>query len=264
MAKTKLEKETHRKDQRFEGACFLISFLEQHVIPVLILNKDGNGRAIVPIFSVAFGWYRTVRLLNDYTYIQAAAASARSVYESVLDVRWMQKFPQDNCVEKYLAFGSIRRRVINDAAFDRASQPGSKLNKSDYLSIRAMEDKQTIDDNIKILFGGNDKPEHWTGFRQIRQRAEKLGDDAYDYHIAFYSQLSGYIHAGPMPLHSVDEVDNTRIIGRIFLMALENMLILTELVCTMLDVKKDIANYSDLTDIWSMYAVLDKMDLQPD
>lgn len=179
-------------------------------IEAMPLDKDRNPRREIPVsftFLRILHWLHTCERLNQTSDWQAVGAGARAVFEHYLDLIWLKSYPDDRWIECWWRYQDVNAYQIATRALNRrASGPGSAIDAGVYqAAVDRMNAAEPVELIVSRCWGVCDgKPKwpgfHWTGIGNLRQRAERLGDEHHDEYVELYPILSNLVHPGPMML----------------------------------------------------------------
>ncbi|MEX2216906.1 MAG: DUF5677 domain-containing protein [Phycisphaeraceae bacterium] len=153
-------------------------------------------------------WLYTFEKLNETRDYQGVGAGARAIFENYVDLRWLEKFPQDDSYQRFRAFPDVNRYMAADKVVShKRKNPSSNLDATPHERFMKQMDASDPTENLVVrLWGINDKgkpswPVHWTGVSSLRGRAERIGPDCEDAYVQIYPTLSALTHCGPTPEH---------------------------------------------------------------
>ena len=191
----------------------LHDFIVQGLAPSLdahVKTRPATGRrfdnAIQVTFSRMIRWLKSVDKLDQNHDYQAVGAAARGMFELYLDLKWFEKFPQPEYLEKFCEYPEVSRYMAARKVVERAKNPQSKLDSTNQAAFMARFDagpKGPVPDRVAKLWGRNKAGEpkwpqnHWTGHGTMPERTEMLGPECRDDYAQVYPTLCALLHSGP-------------------------------------------------------------------
>ena len=166
-----------------------------------------RANAIQVTFVRIFRWLKTLDKLNQTHDVQAVGAAARGVFELYLDLRWFEKFPEPEYLERFCAFPDVTMYMAAKKVVEHKRQnPTSSVNSDPQQSFMDRMDKpEPMSAKVSRLWGVDQKGkplwprDHWAGKGKLPQRTKLLGLDCEDAYVQIYSILCGLIHPGASP-----------------------------------------------------------------
>jgi hypothetical protein len=191
-------------------------FVGDAVAPVIdATRRDGSrpnparDRAVECIFTRIVMWLGSVEKLDQTRDLQAIGAAARSIFEHYLDLEWLARSADPGDVERFLAFADVDRYWAASKVIRHKSETqNSKVDTSSYESFMRQADagQESVPARVVRLWGADVSGaprwprEHWSGVRNLRERARRLGPEFEDTYVQMYPILCALIHPGPTPL----------------------------------------------------------------
>lgn len=185
-------------------------------------------------------WLSDLAIVRDPIHFQLAATCVRSIFEHLLDLKWLILNPKD--AEKFSAFTLVRRFDIADKIsteckrypnFDQ-SLFNSEIKLTSDLQLRIRRDELCKKNNWVTKTGEPRKPKHWWG-ESTEQRAHAVDPNDGKYlqiFLRYYALLSNHIHPGGVSLIGISgEAIATHFVG-LHRLAQDFCLEATEIVCT--------------------------------
>lgn len=194
----------------------VLKLITQAVAPAIDAKCKDNPaadpkhyRVIQYPFMRILRWLLTLEKLNQTHNLQAIGAAARAIFEHYLDLRWLQKFPDETWFARFREFPDVDRymaakRVVDHKAANSASQIDIMPHQG---FMQRMDAVEPISARILRVWGLDKKGkprkrlEHWTGEGNLWERATKIGPDCEDSYVQIYPTLCALVHSGPTPEH---------------------------------------------------------------
>jgi hypothetical protein len=180
----------------FQGLRVVNWFIRCHVTPRLatLPRPDERQLALRALAMRMASSVAALAALDSVAQVNGIAAISRVVFELWLDVRALDREVYPDGPVKFWAHVKTERLAMarKAVAFDDA-HPGALLNPPQVHRDFVGAEEAAIDAEALRLWGHN-RPLHWSGTADIRQRAEAVGLE--DRYIGLYPQLSTYSHGG--------------------------------------------------------------------
>jgi hypothetical protein len=150
----------------------------------------------------------TFEKLNATRDVQAVGTGARCVFEHYLDLCWLHRFPDEIYLERFWAYPDVDRYWAAKKLVDhKLANPTSKVDSAGRQQFMQRLDakKEPIAAIVSRLWGttNDGKPRwpksHWTGVRNLRDRARTLGAEYEDTYLQIYPVLCALVHPGATP-----------------------------------------------------------------
>jgi hypothetical protein len=194
----------------------LHDFVVQAVVPAIdaeLRARQGTSRkrenAIQISFTRVIRWLMTVDKLDKTHYVQAIGAAARGVFEIYVDLKWMEKFPESEWLEKFCAYPDVSMYVAAKTLVEwKSENPSSSLDSGPQDAFIKRIDANPLgrmNARVSALWGtkGNGDPRwptgHWTNDGDLRTRARKISLDLEGAYVQIYPTLCALVHPGPSP-----------------------------------------------------------------
>lgn len=221
--------------------------------PVCMRRRDN---AIQITFVRIVRWLKTLARLNSSHDVQAVGAGARGVFELYLDLRWFERFPQPEYVERFCAYPDVAMYLADLKVVEhKAKNPTSSVDTARQQAFMTSMDARpngTMEQRVGDLWGRNAEGEprwprsHWTGKGNLPQRAKELGLDCEDAYVQLYPTLCALVHPGPAPEVRESLSDFVWLeeqIGFGYLHTFENALAAAILTCDLLGVRQHVEGF---------------------
>lgn len=234
----------------------LLLFVQGSVAPAILAQSKPSGdgsrmrdRAIEDVYVRIVLWLKSLKKLNETTDLQAIGTGARSVFEQYLDLVWLEKFNNEEQLNRFWAFPDVDRYAAAMKVVQHiAKSPGSKVSAGIYQRCMGELDAkhQTVPALVTRLWGesqpGKPKwPLHWTGKNNLRERAAMLGPKYEDTYVEIYPTLCALVHPSPTPFAGDFRWLEVQV-GYAYFYAFKHALEATELVIRALGVAEAIPN----------------------
>jgi hypothetical protein len=200
-------------EMTIKASASLLEFAKTTVSPVLQNKKNRSHfeAALTTIYNRMFLWLEDSVVAKEAIRIQIASTCARSMFEHLIDLKWLTLTPQS--AEAFLSFTVVRR-------FDMADKILKESLRNPYMDVRPLRaaialatrpKSRTMRDNLCRQHGWLKKngqprtPRHWWG-ENSEQRALAVDPRGRKYialHIALYSEFSNQIHPGGVGLQNI-------------------------------------------------------------
>ena len=184
-----------RIDAFFDGTKYIHDFSRDVMVPQLkaLLTPSAQEIALRDTYYKMYLFLCSALIMNSLDHFQSVASLTRSLFELLLDLKFIARDNTGDAVKKYNEFPEIvrYRRAKQLLEFDRNNPNGIKQDIS--LQRTFCSDPQRQARVASALGKGGKYPDHWTG-KNARERAKVLGQEAM--YVEVYSLLSWYVHAG--------------------------------------------------------------------
>jgi hypothetical protein len=166
-------------------------------------------RVIQYPFMRILRWLITFERLNSTHDMQAIGTGARCIFEHYLDLRWLQKFPQEMWFVRFREFPDIDRYMAAKRVVDhKTANPTSQIDVTSHQEfMRRMDATEAMSARVLRTWGADGKGnprwprDHWTGEGNLRERAKKIAPECEDVYVQIYPTLCALVHPGPTPEH---------------------------------------------------------------
>ena len=190
----------------YHGTSEAYKFSEEFVIPIINSQLDPSDRenALIGTFFRMHLHAHALIELKMSKHFQVVMASARSIFELLLDLKILSDDLVDSGVEKYFHYHNVEKfRVADKLVRFRDENPDIELDISMYDEVvERVEERERMESHKLELWGGRKRINHWTA-KTITERCELLGKNyEYLYHRLF-PLMSWYTHAGPSGIVNV-------------------------------------------------------------
>lgn len=194
-----------RLDATYDGTKELYNFCKEIIIPAVqsLVNPGPNEDAIRGAYYRMFLLLESAISLNHTKFFQTTASTTRSLFELLLDIKFLSDDEGGSWTKKYHAFPEVdkfniaTKLVKFDQSNPRILAKDIAIQK-DY--IENTERIKRINENIISNWGRDkngqpQKPRHWTGMN-IDSRAHIFGLDCEAMYLEIFPNLSLYVHSG--------------------------------------------------------------------
>jgi len=191
----------------------LSEFMSNSICPVFKQNAEKSPfhSATMSTYNRIILWMSDLATVGDPIHFQLAATCLRSIFEHLLDLKWLTSNPQE--AEKFFAFTTVRR-------FDIAAKILSECEHNPHIDrtifkteLRMANDSQSKEIRDELCFrynwikknGDTIRPKHWWG-ENIEQRTHAIdldGSKDFQTYLKMYAFLSNHIHPGGVSLQGI-------------------------------------------------------------
>jgi hypothetical protein len=193
-------------------------------------RPDRNRDAIIfGVYATVHAWLNTFENLNHSYDFQAVGTGARAIFERYLDLKWFEKFTGPEWLARYANFANVDRYLSAEKVVEHVKKnPSSKIETKVYVDFMAKVDAiEPLEVLVTRVWGK--KPDetpcwpnfHWTGIKDLSQRAERIGPEAIDAYREIYPPMSWLVHAGPTAFLGRDFSEIETQIGWCYLFAFQ-------------------------------------------
>ncbi len=166
-------------------------------------------RVLLYPFTRITRWLITFERLNNSHDMQAIGTGARCIFEHYLDLRWLQKFPDETWFVRFREFPDVDRYMAAKRVVDhRTANPASQIDIAPHQAfMRRMDTTEPMATRVLRTWGADSKGnprwprDHWTGEGNLRERAKKIAPECEDGYVQIYPTLCALVHPGPTPAH---------------------------------------------------------------
>lgn len=194
-----------RLDAFYDGTKELYEFSKDIIIPATqsLVSPNPNEDAIRGTYYRMFLLIESAVFLNNLRSFQTTAMITRSLFEQLLDLKFLSNDKDGAWTNKYHAFPEIDKvKIANKLVEFDQKNPGilSKDIKIKKEYIENSERKERVKNNILSYWGTTEKgdpqkPGHWTGMN-IDSRANQFGPECEGLYLEIFPNLSLYVHSG--------------------------------------------------------------------
>jgi Family of unknown function (DUF5677) len=181
-------------DAYFDGAKYMHDFSRDVIVPQLkaLLAPSAQEIALRDTYYKMYLFLRSALIMNSLDHFQSVAALTRSLFELLLDLKFIAQDSTGDAVKRYNEFQEIERyrRAEQLVEFDRNHPDAIKQDISPQRTFCSDQQRQA---RVASALKRGKYPDHWTG-KNARERAKILGKEAM--YVEVYSLLSWYVHAG--------------------------------------------------------------------
>lgn len=186
----------------FKQTCQLRDVAMKRIVPLLLsmVGETNQESAISTCYLRIASWLETVSVLKQPIHLQAASAAARTCFEVLLDIKYLDSDPLLS--EKFIAFVFVERYRAAEAtikiSIDQGLSPSDYQAEMDFVNDPA---SRLSFDAIRIKHWGTNKhgapitPSSWSG-KSTYDLAKTLGATAELEYRVMYPRLSWYVHGG--------------------------------------------------------------------
>ena len=201
-------------------------------------------------------WLQTFHNLNHSYDFQAVGAGARAVFERYLDLMWFEKFPDPNWLDCYAAFPDVDRYLSAKKVVQHVKDTAaSKIDPRPFTDFMAKVDaREPFEDLVVRLWGRkpNGTPNrpifHWTGIRDISERAGKIGPGTFDAYRQLYPAMSWLVHSGPTSFWGRDADHIEMQVGWCYFFAFQHAWAAAKIAIEILNIKIAIPRFDHMID----------------
>ena len=166
-------------------------------------------RVLLYPFTRIMRWLITFERLNNTHDMQAIGTGARCIFEHYLDLRWLQKFPDETWFVHFREFPDVDRYMAAKRVVDhKRTSPASQIDIAPHQAfMQRMDAAEPMSARVLRTWGADSKGnprwprDHWTGEGNLRERAKKIAPECEDAYVQIYPTLCALIHPGPTPEH---------------------------------------------------------------
>jgi hypothetical protein len=152
-------------------------------------------KVVIGVYYEMFGWLQCMEALNAPRYFQGHVASARALFELLLDLKLIMS-ERDYYLPRYLCFvNADRLKYTNNYVEFFNNYKDQTCTDMDEALQNLKRNEEQINCNIKDLWGKK-CPSHWSG-KNVRERAEKLGVKYLRQYVQHYKRPSWISHSLP-------------------------------------------------------------------
>lgn len=217
---------------RFHGAAILLErFDRENVRPRVETKASHPPRefAVVTSYLRTLAHIRTLIEFTNASHFQAAAMSARAIFELAVEIRLIDKI--EDGPDLYQAFSDVERlrvarrivafhHVTNEPNDETSLDPPIEPLQPAWVHAKFIEEHKTRIDTIAQKywpkhFEKNKTVFHWST-RDLRQRAILLGAPFHEVYDLEYAELSWYTHPGVGVVATLDKEMYPLICGKAF------------------------------------------------
>ena len=241
-------------------------FADEKVLPAMLKLEDDKGRpsrrldaTVYEAYALMVLWVGSIAKLNETKDVQAIGAGARSLFEQLLDLKWLEQNPQPEWSEKFHEFPRVDRYRLAEKVLDyKNNNPDSQISEKKFREIMAMLNRgEPVAAVVARLWGKNPKtgnlnwPRHWTGEADILGRAKKLGSEFADAYQERYRVLCWLVHSGSSAFHGRDSESIENYVAHGYLWAFEFAHQGTKLACEILGIAGNIPDFdAEMKQLW--------------
>jgi len=191
----------------------LLEFANSAVCQALRARKNKSHFQVVMsnMYNRAVLWLKDSVIAKEPIHIQIAATCTRSMFEHLIDLKWLTLNPQS--AEAFTAFTFVRRfdmadKILKESLRNPAMDP--RLNKS-AIALATNTQSRARRDELCRKYGwitktGQTKtPLHWWG-ENAEQRALAVDPKGRKYialYVTIYAELSNQVHPGMVGLRNI-------------------------------------------------------------
>jgi hypothetical protein len=191
----------------------LYEFMGNSICPVFKQNPEKSPfhSATMSTYNRIILWMSDLATVSDPNHFQLAATCVRSIFEHLLDLKWLITNPQE--ADKFFAFTNVRRfdiaaKILSEC--ERNSNIDREIFKTELRLANDSRSKEIRDElclRHKWIKKNGDvsKPKHWWG-ENIEQRTHAIdldGSKEFQIYLKMYAFLSNHIHPGGVSLQGI-------------------------------------------------------------
>jgi hypothetical protein len=163
---------------------------------------------------------KTLLKLTNVSDCQAVAMIARSIFETAIEIALIDKI--DRAPEKIVAFSEYERLRYAKRIIQFVEKHPDRATEVDLFQHKTFVDRDGARiDARQREFWPNGKPTHWSQ-RDLRSRAELVGDDILELYDSEYQIHSWYVHGGITGVINTREEFYVAMCGNSFRLAAES------------------------------------------
>jgi hypothetical protein len=207
----------------YSASILAAKFAEDMIIPVLRgqLGLSPREGAITGTYFRMYAWMKTLEVLNSSMHYQAVTSAARTLFESMLDLKILIEDTTGAQIQRFLAFPTAEKyRVAKKLLAFHDANPG--VSDRETGAMRAFVDAPGKAAEVELLRQANwgvdrhgkpIRPKHWTG-KNMDERARDAGKQYETWYVELWSMLSWHMHSGSVGYVGLSESGMHALFGK--------------------------------------------------